>query len=151
MKIAEALIERADIQKRISQLSARLQNNALVQDGEKPAEEPSELLAELDRLVRRLCELVAQINLTNAKTEVDGMSVTEMLSLRDALSKKAEILRIFLNVASARSMRNRGSEIVIKSTVSVPEIQKNVDSIAKQLREVDTKIQCVNWTTDLIE
>lgn len=141
MKIAEALIERADIQKRISQLSARLQNNALVQDGEKPAEEPSELLAELDRLVRQLCELVAQINLTNAKTEVDGMSVTEMLSLRDALSKKAEILRIFLNVASARSMRNRGSEIVIKSTVSVPEIQKNVDSIAKQLREVDMKIQ----------
>ncbi|MGN1408825.1 MAG: DIP1984 family protein [Eubacteriales bacterium] len=151
MKIAEALIERADIQKRISQLSGRLQNNALVQDGEKPAEEPSELLAELDRLVRRLCELVALINLTNAKTEVDGMSVTEMLSLRDALSKKAEILRNFLNVASSKSMRNRGSEIVIKSTVSVSEIQKNVDSISKQLREIDTKIQGINWTTDLIE
>lgn len=151
MKIAEALIERADIQKRISQLSVRLQNNALVQDGEKPAEEPIELLAELDRLVRRLCELVAQINLTNAKTEVDGMSVTEMLSLRDALSKKADILRDFLNVASSKSMRNRGSEIVIKSTVSVSEIQKNVDSISKQLREIDTKIQGINWTTDLIE
>ena len=151
MKIAEALIERADIQKRISQLSVRLQNNALVQDGEKPEEEPSELLAELDRLVRRLCELVAQINLTNAKTEVDGMSVTEMLSLRDALSKKAEILRNFLNVASSKAMRNRGSEIVIKSTVSVSEIQKNVDSISKQLREIDIKIQGINWTTDLIE
>ena len=151
MKIAEALIERADIQKRLSQLSVRLQNNALVQDGEKPEEEPSELLAELDRLVRRLCELVAQINLTNARTEVDGMSVTEMLSLRDALSKKAEILRNFLNVASSKAMRNRGSEIVIKSTVSVSEIQKNVDSISKQLREIDTKIQGINWTTDLIE
>ena len=151
MKIAEALIERADIQKRISQLSVRLQNNALVQDGENPAENPSELLAELDRLVRRLCELVAQINLTNAKTEVDGMSVTEMLSLRDALSQKAEILRNFLNVASSKSMRNRGSEIVIKSTVSVSEIQKNVDGISKQLREIDTKIQGINWTTDLIE
>lgn len=50
MKIAEALIERADIQKRIEQLRDRLSNNALVQEGEEPAEDPTSLLSELDRL-----------------------------------------------------------------------------------------------------
>lgn len=38
MKIAEALILRADIQKRISQLKARLNNNAKVQENEEPTE-----------------------------------------------------------------------------------------------------------------
>ena len=50
MKIAEALIERADIQKRIEQLRDRLSSNALVQEGEEPAEDPTSLLTELDRL-----------------------------------------------------------------------------------------------------
>ena len=51
MKLAEALNLRADLAKRISQLSVRLQNNALVQEGEKPAENPNELIAELNGLV----------------------------------------------------------------------------------------------------
>ena len=46
MKLAEALSERADIQKRIQQLRSRLRRNALVQEGEKPAEDPHALLEE---------------------------------------------------------------------------------------------------------
>ncbi len=40
MKLAEALQERADINRNIQQLKSRLQNNVLVQEGEKTAEEP---------------------------------------------------------------------------------------------------------------
>lgn len=36
MKLAEALSERADIQKRIQQLRSRLRRNALVQEGKNP-------------------------------------------------------------------------------------------------------------------
>ena len=97
MKIAEALIERADIQKRIEQLRDRLSNNALVQEGEEPAEDPTSLLSELDRLEKRLCELVARINLTNANTVSGGMTVTEMLALRDCLAQKNDIMRDFLS------------------------------------------------------
>ena len=140
MKIAEALIERADIQKRIEQLRDRLSNNALVQEGEEPAEDPTS----------RLCELVARINLTNANTVSGGMTVTEMLSLRDCLAQKNDIMRDFLRAASQKWMRGRGSEIVVKSTVSVSELQKQVDDISKQLRELDTRIQGINWNTDLI-
>ena len=45
MKIAEALILRADIQKRIAQLKVRLNNNAKVQENEEPTEDPEFLLA----------------------------------------------------------------------------------------------------------
>ena len=150
MKIAEALIERADIQKRIEQLRDRLSNNALVQEGEEPAEDPTSLLSELDRLEKRLCELVARINLTNANTVSGGMTVTEMLALRDCLAQNNDIMRDFLRAASQKWMRGRGSEIVVKSTVSVSELQKQVDDISKQLRELDTRIHGINWITDLI-
>ena len=36
MKLAEALIERADLQKKISQICVRMKKNARTQEGEKP-------------------------------------------------------------------------------------------------------------------
>lgn len=151
MKIAEALIERADIQKRIQQLSTRLSNNALVQEGEEPSEQPAQLLAELDGLMKRLCHLIASINLTNSVTVADGVTVTEMIAVRDCLSQKINIIRSFLFEASQSGMRARGSEIIVKSTVNVSALQKNLDELSKEFREIDTKIQSVNWTTELIE
>ena len=151
MKIAEALIERADIQKRIQQLSTRLSNNALVQEGEEPSEQPAQLLAELDGLMKRLCHLIASINLTNSVTVANGVTVTEMIAVRDCLSQKINIIRSFLFEASQSGMRARGSEIIVKSTVNVSALQKNLDELSKEFREIDTKIQSVNWTTELIE
>ena len=54
MKLAEALQERADLNTKISELRSRLYDNAVVQEGEKPAEDPSELLSELDKAAERL-------------------------------------------------------------------------------------------------
>ena len=48
MKLAEALQERADLNRRIEQLRSRLLNNAMKQEGEEPSEDPKELLKELD-------------------------------------------------------------------------------------------------------
>ena len=52
MKLAEALQERADLNRRIEQLRNRLENSALVQEGERPAEAPEVLLEELRLLLR---------------------------------------------------------------------------------------------------
>ena len=54
MKLATALSERADIQRKITELSGRLNNNAKVQDGEKPSEDPAELIKELNNNLRYL-------------------------------------------------------------------------------------------------
>ena len=151
MKLANALSERADLQKRLAQLAARLNNNAKVQEGQKPAEDPAALLKELDALCERFEKLVAAINLTNSRTVSGGVSMTEMLARRDALKQKLSILRTFLDNASATIDRYSRSEIVIQSTVSVAKLQKQVDALSKELRELDEKIQELNWTTELIE
>ena len=53
MKLAEALMERADVQRRMEQLDDRLRASARTQEGEKPPEAPAALLAELDALAAR--------------------------------------------------------------------------------------------------
>ena len=150
MKLAEALIERADLQKRLDQLEDRLNNNALVQEGEEPAEDPVSLLAEMVAVNASLEDLVTRINLTNAAVKVDDSTLTALIAKRDSLTRRIRITRRFLNAASQTGLRSRGSEIVLKSAVPVHEMQKTVDELSKALRETDTAIQAANWSNDLI-
>ena len=68
MKLAEALILRADCQKRIAQLKSRLLTNAKIQEGDAPAETPQELIVELGRVSTELLDLIKRINRTNSAT-----------------------------------------------------------------------------------
>ena len=151
MKLAEALILRADIQKRIEQLKSRLAYNAKVQEGERPGEEPNALLAELDALSGELEQLIVRINLTNCTAKTDGKSLTELIAKRDVLTLKAGALRAFAQVAAQKIDAYSRSEIKILSTVDVAALQKQVDELAKQIRQLDTTLQGANWQTDLIE
>ena len=47
MKLAEALQERADLNRNIEQLKNRLNSNSLVQEGEKTVEDPGKLKQEV--------------------------------------------------------------------------------------------------------
>ena len=151
MKLAEALILRADIQKRIEQLKSRLADNAKVQEGENPSEEPKALLAELDALTGELERLIVRINLTNCSAKVDGKSLTELIAKRDVLTLKAGALRTFAQAAAQKVEIYSRSEIKILSTVDVAALQKQVDELAKQIRQLDTTLQGANWQTELIE
>lgn len=150
MKLAAALSERADLQARLSELGIRLNNNSKVQEGEEPAELPEELLEELDRTINRLEELISRINLTNSTAKRDGKTITQMLSHRDCLKNKIQIMRNFLDNSSSRVNRMTHTEIKIKSTIPVSEIQKRVDALSKELRETDEMIQELNWITELL-
>lgn len=151
MKLAEALMERADLQRRIAQMGLRLNNNARAQEGEKPAEDPRALLRELERETSRLEELVTQINLTNSAALIGGKPLTWYLARRDARKDQMQTLRSFLDAASSLYERARGSEIKIVSTVDVAALQKDLDKRAKELRELDALIQSANWSTELME
>ena len=150
MKLATALSERADLQRRISELGGRLNNNAKVQDGEKPSEDPMELLTELNKDFTRLEELIARINHTNNETKSGDVTLTDLIARRDCLKQKIGIMRSFLDKASEKVSRYSKTEIRILSTVSVSDLQKEVDKLSKELRETDETIQGLNWTTDLI-
>lgn len=150
MKLAEALHLRSDLQKRISQLGDRLNANAKVQEGDEPAEDPVVLLSELENGTAELAHLIASINLTNSRTIVDGKTLTEMIAEKDALALRISLLRNFISQASSKVDRYSNKEIRIRSTVDVREQQKKLDALSKELRELDVKIQGLNWTTDLI-
>ena len=151
MKLATALSERAELQRKLSELGNRLNNNAKVQDGEAPAEDPQALLTELDGALARLEELMARINLTNSRTvSAEGVTVTELLAKRDCLKKRVQFMRSFLDSASSKVDRYSKTEIRVVSTVDVPALQKQVDAASKALRETDEKLQELNWTTELL-
>ena len=100
MKLAEALQERADINSRLAELYPRLSNNAIVQEGEKPAEDPQSLIDEIESCTARLAELIARINLTNCSIRVDGKTLTEMIAEKDALNAKINLYRNLIGAAS---------------------------------------------------
>lgn len=150
MRLAEALQERADLDRRIQKLRERLQCNAVVQEGERPAEDPQELLAELDGCIEELERLIARINLTNCQTQVGGESLTALLARRDALKLKLSVYRDLAYNASQLARRATRTEIKVLSSVSVKDVQKQADGLAKELRLLDNSIQAANWTTELI-
>ncbi len=150
MKLANALTERAELQTKVRQLENRLMNNAQVQEGERPAEDPAALLAELEASYAALEDLIARINLTNSATLSGGKSLTALLARRDCLAGKIGVLRSFCDAASALVTRRTIGEIRIKSTVDVAALQKQIDALSKELRELDAAIQEKNWTTELL-
>ncbi|GHF98619.1 hypothetical protein GCM10017783_08200 [Deinococcus piscis] len=152
MKLAEALILRTDLQKRLAQVAARLGQNVLVQEGDAPAEDPSALLAEHAELTAQLGRLIPAIHLTNLTTRLaDGRTLTQALTERDLLDGRLNLLRQTAESASVQQQRFGGSEIRWVSAVNIPELQRQIDALAKVRRELDTALQQANWLTDLQE
>ena len=151
MKLAEALQERADLNRKIEQLRQRISNNVLVQEGEKSMEDPQALMKELDAAIARLEKVMADINLTNCSTVIEGMTLTELIARKDALNLKLSAYRDIAYEANQNTRRARNTEIKIKSQVKVSSVQKAADDIASEIRRLDNILQSTNWTTELIE
>lgn len=150
MKLSEALIIRSDLQKRLEQIRTRLIANAKVQEGDKTAENPTEILAELNQTLKDLGDIIKRINLTNCKIKDGNMTLTELLAERDILSTEIKIKQEFLMAARTKVDRYSNKEIKVFSSVDVKQEQTKLDNLSKQLRELDVKIQALNWQSDLI-
>ena len=151
MKLAEALQERADLNRRIEELRRRLGNCVLVQEGEEPAEDPALLLRELNAALDRLETLMAQINLTNSRTRVEGMTLTELIAKKDALLLRLSAYRGLVYTAGQSTSRARGTEIRVKAVLKASDLQKEADALAKEARRIDNLLQETNWKTNLKE
>ena len=151
MKLAEALILRADYQKRFAQLKSRAQASAMVQEGDQPAENPAELLAELESLARELVELIKRINRTNSITLFEGeRTVSDALAERDVLAMRRELYAEIARAATVQQSRYMRTEVKYVSTINVAENQKRADALAREYRELDARIQALNWETELL-
>jgi hypothetical protein len=151
MKLAEALIMRADTQTKLTQLKTRMQNNIKVQEGERPAEDFEELLLQYKALADEFTALAKRINKTNAATPLQGGAISDAIAERDGLKSKIKCYRELYNATAITENRYSRNEIKFVRCVNPAELQHEIDVMSKQFRELDTAIQALNWATDLLE
>lgn len=152
MKLAEALAARADLTTRLSELRGRATASVHYQEGEQPAEDPAELVAEVDRVAAELERLIRRINATNLATAFGaGMTVTDALARRDMLRQRHKTRTQLASTATQSMPRGLRSEIRMVTAIDVRATRQEADVLARELRELDTRIQEINWTTELIE
>lgn len=152
MLLAEALAERAGLQSRLDALRTRLRRNARVQEGDAPDEDPNALLADYETGCDALQALMQAINRTNAATPFEGLgTLTDALAVRDVLATRRSGYDALVQAASERLDRYSRTEIKMTTTVDVPALQKRADALGQQYRELDLRIQHLNWTVKLRE
>ncbi|MBT1636395.1 DIP1984 family protein [Clavibacter michiganensis] len=161
MRLAEALMERSDLQRRVESLRSRIQATARYQEGEDPAEDAAALLAEAVEAVDLLAALVTRINVTNTAAHLDdGTPLTAALARRDALRTRHGILTSAADAASGRTgggmaagyaPRQMRSELRQIAALPIREVRDRADDAARELRELDARIQRANWEVELVE
>ncbi|MDX1772171.1 MAG: DIP1984 family protein [Planococcaceae bacterium] len=152
MKLAEALILRTDSQKRLEQVKHRLLLNSKFQEGESPSEDPKDLEKELKHLLKQLKQLIQRVNRTNLLTPFDEQrSLGDALVERDLIGQERKIYSELLDRASVRHDRYSKTEIKFVTSINVKDTQKHVDELSLKFRLIDTRIQELNWLTDLVD
>ncbi len=150
MKLAEALLLRGDMQKKLAQLRERITRNAVVQEGEKPAEDPNKLLKEAGGVLDQLEALIFKINEANLRHKLkDGRTLTAAMARRDTLAQRHSLLQAAVAGANKEPDRYGHKEIRWVKTIDVAKLQKQSDDLAKKLRETNAMIQEANWKVEI--
>ena len=152
MKLAEALQERADLNRNIEQLRKRLNSNVLVQEGRKNRRGAGTAEAGAGCVggaagVSDLQDQPDQFPDKGGWPDLNGAD-------RKKGCADPEDRRIYKDIVytgSQTSYRARNTEIKIKAAISVTDWQDEIDKMAKELRLLDNKLQENNWSTELIE
>ena len=146
MKLAEGLLLRADLMKKIEHLQNRIRPILIVSENKEPQENPVKLLAQLRKTIQDLESIIIRINKTNNETLIDGEGLLmEALAKRDSLKMLSEKLRI---IRQAAQINNSGYNN-LKATVDIKDLQIEIDQTGRAFREIDSKIQEINWLTEL--
>lgn len=150
MRLAEALIERAELQKKNAQLLRRIEQNTKVQEGEQPAENPNDLISEYEENMERLEWLIKKINLTNSSTVFDGGTISDGIAKRDCIGLKIKAYKNIYESATIVQERYSQKEVKFVRIIDAEKIQHTINTLAKEYRELDTKLQEQNWTVELL-
>lgn len=125
MKLAEALLVRSDMQKKLASLRQRIVNNAVVQEGSEPHEDPAKLTKEAFAVMHEFEGLVLQINAANhAHTIADGRSLAAAIAQRETFSAQHALLQQAIAGSHKEPDRYSMSEIKWVATIDVAALQK---------------------------
>ena len=111
--------------------------SARYQEGEEPPEDAAALLAEAGVALDDLEGLIRRVNRTNAAAQIAaGETITDALARRDVLRLRHAVVTAAADAAAGRSQGGIG---------------RQADEIARELRELDIRIQRSNWEVDLLD
>jgi len=156
MKIAEALIRRSDLQKKVGELRERINNSLYIVEGEDEGEDVAELFTKANDTVHELEDLIRRVNKTNMATvfEAEGVSGTIMdaPARRESLSMRSKTVTEAISNTSSSGRRRLfyDDRAPGKLTVSVANLRREADELAAQIRRLDLAIQQVNWNTEVL-
>jgi hypothetical protein len=149
MKLAEALIKRRDLDTAVANLNLSLQENVKVMEGTKPFEDPLAIADQMQTLIDEQAKLIQKINKTNNRTVTDdGRTLDELITLREQLKRRHKLF----DSAYKHAFSNTRSYNEIKYVIAVDMqmLKTKISASAKEFRELDNKIQAINWTTELV-
>lgn len=150
MKLAEALILKADMKAKLERLRVRIAASAMVQEKSKPQENAESLLKEATGVLGELAELTERINRTNAKAKmVDGRTVLEAIAERERLKQHHALLSFASEAARKEPERYSMAEIKWVPQLDVAKLNKHVEDVSKKIREINTRMQEANWKIEL--
>ncbi len=152
MKLAELLIERKAAKERIGELQNRLLEDVVVQEGDEPVENPELTMREIHETAERFRKIIVAINNTNINTKTPDGNLMEFIAKRDILKMQIGIYERVLAGKQSESLWRMGkSEIKHVRTMDFKKLRKDLDTMYKSLRELDTEIQSLNWLTEVDE
>ena len=151
MKLAEALMERAAMQKRLGELRDRIAETTKTGEGQAPPEDSEPLLREAMGIMDDVGALMVRINRSNNVAKLDdGRPLAEAITERDSIIAKQKLLRDA--AISTRRPDNRWGHLAREQiVVDVKKLYKQADDLGERARKLNMRIQLVNWSFDLVD
>lgn len=150
MKLAEALLLRADQKKKLASLRDRIAKNARVQDGEEPQEKVADMIAESFAVMQEQQATVRQIDRANAYAKLpDGRLLADALAERETLVQQHSLLISAIAATQVEGDRYSPREIKWVAQIKVSAVQKQADDLSAKIRVLNARIQETNWLIEL--
>jgi hypothetical protein len=157
VKLGEGLAVRADAARRVQQLQTRIVASARFQEGEEPAEDAGSLLVEAERALDELEQMIRRINRTNAAATIGSQgTITDALARRDVLRLRHALVTAAADAAAGKDrqgyqVRQLRSELKMLTALPVASLRAEADAVARELRELDVRLQQANWEVELLD
>lgn len=150
MKLAEALLIRADQRKKMLSLRERIAQNAMAQEGDSPREDIAKLIAECFAVIAEQQALVLKIDVANAAAKLpDGRPLAAVLGQRDVLMQQHSVLKSAVDATHKEEDRYSPREIKWVPQIDVAAMQKQMEDYSRKIRELNVQIQETNWRVEL--
>lgn len=108
------------------------------------------MLVDASVVIDELEKLVTRINTVNlVSTLPDGGSLTEAIAHRDSLAQRHSLIQAAIGATQKEPERYSVREIKWIAAVDVVKLQKQSEDLARQIRELNARIQETNWKVEL--